>query len=103
MILIVNLNLTIDHIICVERLAPGRVHRARSAEQQAGGKGVNVARALKVLGDECLVTGLLGGNRGQWIEQGLRRECIRYAATPVAGESRTCLIVLEQGIRETTA
>jgi tagatose 6-phosphate kinase len=102
MILIINLNLTIDHIMCVERLAPGRVHRARSAEQQAGGKGVNVARALKILGDECLVTGLLGGHRGQWIEQGLRREGLRYDATPVTGESRTCLIVLDQGLKQTT-
>ena len=44
--LTVTLNPAIDQTVHLTELLPGTVHRARHAEQQAGGKGVNVAGCL---------------------------------------------------------
>lgn len=48
------------------------------------------------------MTGFLGGSRGTWIEQELIREEIPFEKTQIAGESRTCLILLDQKRKRTT-
>lgn len=93
MILIVNLNLAVDMIMDVCGLQTNRVHRALSSLRQAGGKGVNVARVLKTLGERCILTGFLGGRSGDFVAAGLRSEGIANSCTRIKGESRTCLIL----------
>ncbi|HZH31846.1 MAG TPA: hexose kinase [Pyrinomonadaceae bacterium] len=93
MILIVNLNLAVDHIVEVDELRAGEVQRSRGAKAVAGGKGVNVARVLKTLGEPSLLLGFLGGRAGDLIEAGLRAEQIASRCTRVRAESRTCLII----------
>jgi tagatose 6-phosphate kinase len=97
MILVVCPNLALDVTLEVDALEVGAVHRARSSRKQAGGKGVNVARALRALGEETLVLGFAGGRAGDDIARGLGREGIAYDLIPFEGESRTCTIVLERG------
>lgn len=93
MILVINLNLAIDQIIQVENLQIGQVHRSKSTLRQAGGKGVNVARVLRTLGEPCIVSGFLGGHAGEHIADGLRAEDLAFDCTPIQNESRTCVIV----------
>lgn len=93
MILIVNLNLAVDHIIEVSDLRAGLVHRALSTQRCAGGKGVNVARVLKVLGEQFIVNGFLGGRAGDFIANELRKEEINFSGTRIQQESRTCVIL----------
>ncbi|HEY0081198.1 MAG TPA: 1-phosphofructokinase family hexose kinase [Pyrinomonadaceae bacterium] len=102
MILIVNLNLAVDHIVEVDELRAGAVQRSRGARQQAGGKGVNVARVLKTLGEPALLLGFCGGQAGDLIAAGLRAEQIASDATRIREESRTCLIINDRGRREQT-
>lgn len=102
MILIVNLNLAVDHIVEVDELRAGEVQRSRGARRQAGGKGVNVARVLKTLGEPSLLLGFAGGGAGDLITEGLRAENIASRATRVREESRTCLIINDCGSREQT-
>lgn len=101
-ILIVNLNLAVDHFIEVGDLRAGEVHRAGPARRQAGGKGVNVARVLRALGEESVVAGFLGGRAGDFIAGELAREHIKYAGTPVRRESRTCIILHDPAQRRQT-
>jgi len=102
MILVVSPNLAIDVTLEVEALRPGEVHRARRVRRQAGGKGVNFARALRSLGplglpgDPPLVVGFAGGRAGEAIREGLEREGIAFELVPFSGESRTCTIVLDR-------
>ena len=49
-IVVVNPNPVFDRTIVVERLIPGTVMRTLEVEVTAGGKGVNVARALRDAG-----------------------------------------------------
>jgi 1-phosphofructokinase len=59
-IVTVTFNPAIDETVTVDRLVPGEVHRALSARQNAGGKGVNVASCLADWGIEVSAHGLLG-------------------------------------------
>jgi tagatose 6-phosphate kinase len=94
MILVVCPNLAMDVTLEVEALEVGGVHRARSSRRQAGGKGVNAARALRGLGEDALVLGYAGGRTGEEIARGLERESIASELVLFEGESRTCTIVL---------
>ena len=60
-ILTVTLNAAIDRTVAVPNFRLGQRHRAVEARTVAGGKGVNVARALRLLGRPVIATGLAGG------------------------------------------
>ena len=102
MILVVNLNLAVDHIVELDEFRAGRVQRSRGERRQAGGKGVNVARVLKTLGEPSLLLGFAGGGAGALIEAGLRAENIEASCTRIERESRTCLILNDHKRREQT-
>jgi tagatose 6-phosphate kinase len=61
----------------------------------AGGKGCNVARALKTLGEAPVVSGWVGGFAGQFIETELHREGIQTDFVHTHFESRTCTSILD--------
>ncbi|MDD5270491.1 MAG: hexose kinase [Candidatus Omnitrophica bacterium] len=63
----------------------------------AGGKGINVSRALKALGVDSIVTGLAGGKAGDFIRSALRRERISERLVGIRGESRKNLTVIGRG------
>ena len=96
MVLVVCPNLAVDYTLCVDKLLPGRVHRSQTYERQAGGKGVNMARALRSLGQEPLICGFVGGESGRFIERRLAEEKLRRDLVPTEHESRTCVIVLSK-------
>ena len=56
MILCMNLNAAIDKTLIVPSFELNKIHRPKSAILLAGGKGVNVGRALKTLGEVPVVS-----------------------------------------------
>ena len=96
MILVVSLNLSIDRTISVGNFAVGEVHRATKTEFQVGGKGVNVARTLKVLEEPYELIGLIGGLTGDDIESRLEHEGISHSLVRTTAESRTNYIILSR-------
>ena len=64
MIVTVTLNAAIDRTLTVPNFQRGQRHRASSGLALAGGKGINVARALKRLDVPVVATGLAGGRTG---------------------------------------
>ena len=95
MILCVTANAAIDKTAVVSPFRIDQIHRPQQMLALPGGKGCNVARALKQLGDVPVVTGWVGGFAGQFIESGLQKEGIETAFVHVDGESRTCLSILD--------
>lgn len=95
MILTVTLNAAIDRTVAVPSFRQGNRHRAVDATTVAGGKGVNVARALKLLGRPVIATGLAGGPTGARLMENLAEEQILTDFTWIAGESRTNLAVVD--------
>ena len=95
MIITVTPNAAIDKTLTVPNFQTGFRHRASDSLTLPGGKGVNVARALKNLGQPVVVTGLVGGRAGQQIVEGLTRENILNDVVRIAGESRTSTVVVD--------
>ena len=95
MILCTNLNAAIDKTVIVSPFQLGKIHRPDAVKAVPGGKGCNVARALKTLGESPVVTGWVGGSAGQFIEKGLHAEGIQTSFVWTDFESRTCLSILD--------
>jgi len=102
MILCLNLNAAIDKTVVVSSFEVGKIHRPESVVALAGGKGCNVARALKTLGEAPVVSGWVGGFAGQFIEQELHREGIQTNFIHTDFESRTCTSILDPEKRTLT-
>lgn len=96
MILCLNLNAAIDKTIVVDSLVLNKIHRSEKVVALAGGKGCNVARALKMMGKTPVVSGWVGGFAGQYIEQELNKEGIVTDFVETGLESRTCTSILDQ-------
>ena len=95
MILCVNPNAAIDKTLVVDNFRVNHIHRPSFELALPGGKGCNVARAVKTLGQQPVVTGWVGGHAGQFIEDGLRGEGILTAFVHTATQSRDCISVLD--------
>jgi len=94
-IITVTPNAAIDKTLTVPNFQTGFRHRASDSLTLPGGKGINVARALKSLGQPVVVTGLVGGRAGQQIVEGLAREDILSDIVRISGESRTSTVVID--------
>ena len=70
-IVTVTLNAAIDRTLTVPNVQLGHRHRASARFTSAGGKGINVARALKRLETPVIATGLAGGRTGRGIVEEL--------------------------------
>lgn len=95
MILTVTLNAAIDRTVAVPNIRLGQRHRAVESRTVAGGKGVNVARALKLLGKPVIATGFAGGATGDRVIELLAEEQILSDFIRIEGESRTNLAVID--------
>jgi 1-phosphofructokinase/tagatose 6-phosphate kinase len=95
MIVTVTLNAAVDRTLLVPNFQLGQRHRASSGFLSAGGKGINVARALKRLGVPVVCTGLAGGRNGTMLVEELTQEGILNDFVRIRGESRTSTAVLD--------
>ena len=95
MIVTVTLNAAIDRTLNVPNFQLGHRHRASDGLTLAGGKGINVARALKRMGVPVVATGLAGGRTGTRIIEELTGEAILNDFVRIAGESRTSTAVVD--------
>lgn len=93
----VTLNASIDKAYYMDSpIENGTVMRVARCKNSAGGKGLNVARIVKLCGSEVLATGLIGGFNGQYLEHLLQEDGIDYDFGHVAGETRSCLNILDE-------
>ena len=80
MIITVTLNAALDKTLEVPNFTPGRRHRTVDQTTMPGGKGVNVARAIKRLGQPVIATGIDGRrDRATRIVEALNDESILNA------------------------
>jgi 1-phosphofructokinase/tagatose 6-phosphate kinase len=102
MILTVTLNAAIDRTVAVPNFRLGHRHRAVESRTVAGGKGINVARALKMLGRPVIATGFAGGPTGNRLLEQLRKEAVLTDFTRIAAETRINLAVIDPTSGEQT-
>lgn len=102
MIITVTLNAAIDNTLAVPHFRLGKRHRAVDKHAAAGGKGINVARALKCLGQPVIATGFAGGATGTRIIEYLTSESVLNDFVRIGKESRTSSVVIDPTSGEQT-
>jgi 1-phosphofructokinase family hexose kinase len=101
-ILTVTLNAAIDRTVAVPNFRLGRRHRAVESRTVAGGKGINVARALSLLGRPVIATGFVGGPTGTQVLEQLHSESVLTDFSRIAAETRINLAVIDPTSGEQT-
>jgi 1-phosphofructokinase/tagatose 6-phosphate kinase len=94
-IVTVTVNAALDRTLTVPVFQIGYRHRSSDVLTLAGGKGINVARALKTLEVPVVATGLAGGRTGTRIVEELTAEAILNDFVRITGESRTSTAVVD--------
>ena len=95
MIVTVTLNAAVDRTLTVPNFQRGQRHRASEGLTLAGGKGINIARALKRLGVPVIATGLAGGQTGMRIVEELTGEAILNDFVRIEDDSRTSTAIVD--------
>ena len=67
MIYTVTFNPSLDYYLKVNNLKSGAVNRTASERLTVGGKGINISRELKELGDTSVALGFIAGFTGREI------------------------------------
>ena len=102
MIIAVAPNPSIDKALLIPGFRLGVIHRPERLVAVAGGKGLNVARAIHRLGGEVHACALLAGHSGRWIADQLRQEGIPAEFAWTDGETRTCFSIIDPGSEQLT-
>ncbi len=102
MISTVTLNTSIDKAYQLGcPLVDGTVMRVETCIDNAGGKGLNAARAVATCGEQVLATGFVGGNNGRLLCELLDADGIEHDFVHIESETRCCVNVLEPDGRST--
>ena len=95
MIVALTPNLSLDRTMTLDRpLVPGQLHRVTELTVAAGGKGVNLARAVRSFGGPVCVAGIVGGFNGQRFRALLDAEGLMSVLEEGEGETRECQALL---------
>src|SRR3954468_4433939 len=101
LILVAGPNLTIDRTAVLGELRPGEVLRFDRVVVTPGGKGLNVARAARTLGQPALLVSFVPGHTGRAAAALIAEEGVELSGVPCGGELRSTLVVQERGGRTT--
>jgi 1-phosphofructokinase family hexose kinase len=104
MILCVTLNACLDKTLTVPAWRPGDLVRGLAVREVVGGKGNNVARALRRLGQHPCPVSFLGGPTGARCEALLRHDDdLDTLSIPTEAETRVILTVRTEATADQTA
>ena len=95
MIATVTLNPCLDRTIAVHGLVVDETNRWSSARLYAGGKGIDVSRAIHEMGGRTIAYGFIGGPDGRAVEILLDEEGVPFSFTPIEQETRTNFIITD--------
>lgn len=93
MIVTITLNPSVDEHISVHGLELQEVNRWVRRRRDAGGKGIDVSRALHEMDGVTVAHGFIGGPDGRVVEILLDEEGVLCSFTPIKQETRTNFII----------
>lgn len=97
MILTVTLNPSVDIRYKMDQFNLDSVNRVGDVLKTAGGKGINVVRVLKQLGEDTAATGFLGGSLGDFIRGQMVELAVQDHFVGIAGDTRNCIAIIHEG------
>ena len=92
---VVGPNPAVDRIEILDRLHVDAVNRSVDVLTRAGGKSLNLARAIRRLGLDVSVYGFLGGWTGTFIADACAAHGLTNRHTAIAGDNRISLVLVE--------
>ncbi|MBS4537857.1 1-phosphofructokinase [Clostridium sp. D2Q-11] len=92
----VTLNPAVDRRYNIDKFEIGSVKRTKNYSASAGGKGLNVSRVVRMLGEEVGAFGFLGGSTGDYILNELEKLEVKSYFTKIQGTTRTCLNIIDE-------
>lgn len=95
-ILTITLNPTVDFSTSAKRVRAGHKVRCDAPMRDPGGGGVNVARAIRLLGGEARAFAAVGGHMGRILLGLLEQEGVQVHPFEVEGETRESMAVIER-------
>ena len=95
-ILTITLNPTVDFCTTAPEVVPGPKLRCTDPQIDPGGGGINVARAVKLLGGQATALVAIGGATGAHLLQLLALEGVPTVAFQGPGETRQSMSVIDQ-------
>lgn len=97
MITTVTLNVSVDKAYRIAgSIRPGTVSRVLECTNTAGGKGLNVARAVDFCKEDVTAAGFAGGFNGEYVKAMLDQDGIRHRFTKTNSETRSCINILAE-------
>ncbi|MCX7918305.1 MAG: PfkB family carbohydrate kinase [bacterium] len=103
LVITVTLNPLIDKTVYVDKLVPGKIHRAICGPEIVGGKGINVSRAVKRLGGDSIAITFIGGEIGTHLSTLLHQERIPSRFVRTITPTRLQISILEQSNNKSTS
>jgi 1-phosphofructokinase family hexose kinase len=91
-----------DRVALWPGMVVGGVNRATSVTVMAGGKSLNLARAVRALGGEVAAYGFLGGRAGEALRDVVVEHGIVDRHTQIAEETRICFVAVDPMAGHTT-
>ena len=95
MILCIGTTPAAQRVMVFRQLTIDTVNRAVTTLDGIAGKGVNVAKVLKALGEQPVATGFLGGDRGEEVRAQLEAHGIELDFVRVTPRTRQCITLLD--------
>ena len=95
MIATVTLNPSLDEHIMVPGLMVEETNRWVKRHRYAGGKGIDVSRAIHEMDGITIAYGFIGGPNGRALEILLDEEGVLFSFTPIKQETRTNFIITD--------
>ncbi len=96
MIITISFNPAIDQTIDINNYKYTGINRVEHMEIDAGGKGINVAKNLKVLSENPVILGFIGGRIGNIFKDMINNLQIKNDFTYIYGETRINTKIIEK-------
>ena len=96
MIITITLNPALDKTATVDELCVGELNRLQSVREDAGGKGVNVSKAIAALGGTSIAVGFAGGDGGEKLLNALETMKIASDFIKTRSNIRTNLKIVDK-------
>jgi len=96
MFITVTLNPAIDVMLNVKNFKVEKHVKLLSKIKVAGGKGINISKVFKSIGEKTFVTGFIGGPNGKFIEKAMSKAHIDHQFVHVPQETRENLKIFDQ-------
>lgn len=96
------LNPVLDRIYYTNDFSAGKQYKEIPARIYPGGKGVNVARVMALLGEPCVLYMFVGGHVGELIVEDMRNQGVELRVFSLEGETRTTVNIIDRAQNKET-